>query len=162
MKKITYLFIGLIYLQQSVQSGPVYSIPFQDDTDEETVTVVDFSIDILSSAIEAIEDDNVKFIEFILDIQPEIVNQQDNEGLTLLHHALKDSHKLNSDIVSILIKSGADRTRVDNFGITPEELAYAHKIKIECDFESSIQEFNSVATMWEAMSPESPTMHKRH
>jgi ankyrin repeat protein len=182
MKKIARLFILLSSFQPNIFSGPNFSkildavlddtvdsltrknsYTYQDDDfDQEIISfeeAFDSSLDLFSLCIEAINGNEIEVVKGILAEQPDIVDQQDELGLTPLHHALisqddDNKYKMNEHIVSILINNGADTEIEDNEGISPRSLVEIYKKEIEKDFTATSDDYNRVTKIYGSVSPD--------
>jgi cyclase len=75
-------------------------------------TIFAFSQDI----IRAINQGDLEQVKTLLEKNPELLNIKDNNGNTLLHHAVDKGHK---EIIELLIAKGADINAKNGMGYTP-------------------------------------------
>jgi len=189
MKKISFLLIALLSFQQNVVSGPNFSkildTVFNDKIDEiESVSDIDshvsgddnfdqeiisfeegcddLSLDLFSRCVQAICANKIEVVQDLLTKQPDIISHQDENGLTILHHALisqdnDNKYQMNEQIISILLHRGAN-TEIEDYleGTSPRSLVEIYKKEIETDFTATSADYNRVARIYGSVSPDRP------
>jgi ankyrin repeat protein len=175
MKKVSFLLIALLSFHQNILSGPNFSkildTVFNNKIDEiESVSDIDSHVsgdenlptDQFSRCIQAICSNKIGVIQDILSKQPDIIFHQDENGLTVLHHALisqnnDNKYQMNEQIISILLNSGAD-TEIEDYleGTSPRSLVEIYKTTIEKDFTATSDDYDRVARIYGSVSPDRP------
>lgn len=118
---------------------------------------------VFEELVQAIKKENVTCVKKIVVHNPQVIHMQDDFGLTALHHAfnLEDGYELNASIIKLLIDHGADTTKEDIEGITPENLVESYKNKIKRDCTATDEDFQIISQVYQSMSPDSPQLRKR-
>jgi len=189
MKKISFLLIIVFFIQQNVVSGPNFSkildnvfnndalnemkslndidshVVNDDDFDQEIISFEeadDLLTDQFSRCVQAICANKIEVVQDLLTKQPDIISHQDENGLTILHHALisqdnNNKYQMNEQIISILLNSGAD-TEIEDYleGTSPRSLVEIYKKEIETDFTATSADYNRVARIYGSVSPDRP------
>lgn len=188
MKKISFLLIVLLLFQKNVVSGPNFSkildtvfnnkldeteslsdidshISGDDDFDQDIINFEDADdllTDQFSRCIQAIYANKIEAVQDILVQQPNVIFHQDQNGLTILHHALisqdnDNKYQMNEQIISMLLNRGAN-TEIEDYleGTSPRSLVEIYKTTIEEDFTATSDDYDRVARIYGSVSPDRP------